>query len=117
MLIPAQIGQVFQGLGGYDPALELVVHAKKSMRSRHMKDAIDELEVLGEDGPWTERLRRKEQDFLERVIHGVETGHYFMILGCKVPFIFSVSTSLILIQASHRAGDRKDDHDLRCDAG
>ena len=50
-----------------------------------MTDAIDELEVPGENGHWTDHLRRKEQDFVERVIHGVETGHYFMILGCKVP--------------------------------
>ncbi|KAI9465660.1 hypothetical protein BJY52DRAFT_1113241, partial [Lactarius psammicola] len=68
--------------GGYDPALELVVHAKNSMRSPHTIDANDELEVQ-ENGSWTEHLRRKEQDFLERVIHGDETGHYFMILGCK----------------------------------
>jgi len=54
------------------------------MKSPHTTDAIDEFEVQ-ENGPWTEHLRRKEQDFLERVIHGAETGHYFMILGCKVP--------------------------------
>ncbi|KAH9073103.1 hypothetical protein EDB83DRAFT_2505394 [Lactarius deliciosus] len=75
-----KIEQAFQG--GYDPALELVVHAKNSMRSPRTADAIDELEIQ-ENGPWTEHLRRKEQDFLERVIHGAETGHYFMILGCK----------------------------------
>ncbi|KAI0301558.1 hypothetical protein B0F90DRAFT_1718166 [Multifurca ochricompacta] len=74
-----KIEQAFQK--GYDPALELVVHAKKSLENRHMTDAIDELEV--QDGPWTEHLRRKEQDILERIIHGAETGHYFMILGCK----------------------------------
>ena len=80
LLIPAQIEQAFQG--GYDPALELVVHAKNSTRSRDTTDVIDDFE---EHGPWTEHLRRKEQDFVERVIHGVETGHYLMILGCKVP--------------------------------
>jgi hypothetical protein len=104
MLIPAQIEQAFQG--GYDPALELVVHAK-SMRSRHMKDAIDELEVLDEDGPWTERLRRKEQDLLERVIHGVETGHYFMILGCKVPFYLLSPRRLSLSTFTPRRGPER----------
>ncbi|KAH9048042.1 hypothetical protein EDB84DRAFT_1459069 [Lactarius hengduanensis] len=75
-----KIEQAFQG--GYDPALELVVHAKNSMRSPLTADAIDELEIQ-ENGPWTDHLRRKEQDFIERVIHGAETGYYFMILGCK----------------------------------
>jgi hypothetical protein len=52
-----------------------VVHAK----NRHVTDADDE----GHDS-WTKRLRRKEQDTLDRIIHGDETGHYYMILGCKV---------------------------------
>ncbi|KAF8273393.1 hypothetical protein EI94DRAFT_1563817, partial [Lactarius quietus] len=76
-----KIEQAFQG--GYDPALELAVHAKSSMRKQPVTDAINELESQGENGNWTQHLRRKEQDFVERIIHGAETGHYFVILGCK----------------------------------
>lgn len=54
------------------------------MRSRPMTDTNDELDSQSENGFGTEHLRRKEQDFLDRIIHGSETGHYFMILGCKV---------------------------------
>ncbi|KAH9988026.1 hypothetical protein BJV77DRAFT_1061486 [Russula vinacea] len=57
--------------GGYDPALELVVHAK----NRNVTDSDDE--------GHTKRLRRKEQDTLDHIIHGEETGYYYMILGCK----------------------------------
>ncbi|KZV73988.1 hypothetical protein PENSPDRAFT_648388 [Peniophora sp. CONT] len=67
--------------GGYDPALELAVHAKKNAESRNFSEAIDELEV--EDGPWTKHLRRREQDILDLIIHGKEHGHYFMLLGAK----------------------------------
>lgn len=49
-----------------------------------MMDTNGELDSQGESGYGTEHLRRKEQDFLDRIIHGSETGHYFMILGCKV---------------------------------
>ncbi|KAI0042641.1 hypothetical protein FA95DRAFT_1610043 [Auriscalpium vulgare] len=73
-----KIEQAFEG--GYDPALELAVHAKRAAESRQVSAAIDDLEV-GE--LWTEHLRRKEQDILDRIIHGAESGHYFMLLGCK----------------------------------
>lgn len=37
-----------------------------------------------EEVPWTENLRRKEQDVIDHIIHGEEPGHYFMLLGPKV---------------------------------
>ncbi|KAI0287338.1 hypothetical protein BC826DRAFT_1045242 [Russula brevipes] len=74
-----KIEQAFQG--GYDPALELAVHAKKSLENRNRTDAIDGIDVV--QGSSTEHLRRKEQDIVDRIIHGAEIGHYFMILGCK----------------------------------
>ncbi len=81
LLILAQIEQAFQA--GYDPALELVVHAK-NQRNQHTTDtSINELMVQGENGT-SKHLRRKEQDFVERIIHGAEMGNYIMILGCKV---------------------------------
>jgi hypothetical protein len=76
-LVISQIEQAFQG--GYDPALEL---AKQGGQKRHMTDAIDEGDVG--NGTLTVHLRRMEQDILDRIIHGDETGHYYMILGCKV---------------------------------
>lgn len=54
------------------------MHAK----NRHVTDADDEVDVKHDS--WTKRLRRKEQDTLDRIIHGDETSHYYMILGCKV---------------------------------
>ncbi|KAF8496419.1 hypothetical protein F5888DRAFT_1634943 [Russula emetica] len=74
-----KIEQAFQG--GYDPALELVVHAKKSSENRHMADAVDEVGV-GHDTR-TDDLRRKEQDTVYRIIHGADTGQYHLIFGCK----------------------------------
>ena len=47
-----------------------------------MTDAVDEVDVG--DSSWTKHLRRKEQDTLDRIVHGAETGHYYMILGSKV---------------------------------
>jgi len=67
-----KIEQAFQG--GYDPALELAVHAKKSSEDRQMADTTEEL---------ANHMRRKEQDIIDRIIHGDESGHYFMVLGCK----------------------------------
>jgi hypothetical protein len=62
------------------------VYAKTSLESRRTPDAIhvDQFDVVDRDGRITEDLRRKEQDILERIIHGAEKGHYFMVFGCKV---------------------------------
>ncbi|KAI0790575.1 hypothetical protein C8Q75DRAFT_762549 [Abortiporus biennis] len=62
--------------GGYDPALELATHSKNRV-------PIATGEDWQLDGFWTEHLRRKEQDLLDRIIHGSEAGHYFMLLGPK----------------------------------
>lgn len=46
------------------------------------------------DGPWTQHLRRKEQDAVDQIVHGAETGHYFMLLGPKVhPYVVAVHYS------------------------
>jgi hypothetical protein len=91
ILMIAQIEQAFQG--GYDPALELAVHGKKSLENRNRTDAIDGID---------EHLRRKEQDIVDRIIHGAEVGHYFMILGCKVTAFPSLSlfVNLIFVQGT-----------------
>jgi hypothetical protein len=88
-LVISQIEQAFQG--GYDPALELAVQGGRPSGKRHMTDARDDVD----DGnaTLTVHLRRKEQDILDRIIHGDEIGHYYMILGCKVAlFICSCIT-------------------------
>jgi len=65
---------------GYDPALELVTH---SARMRHL--GVQDLELEVEDSElWTEHLRRKEQDVIDLIVGGEETGHYFVLLGAKV---------------------------------
>ncbi|KAG6813513.1 hypothetical protein H0H92_010217 [Tricholoma furcatifolium] len=66
---------------GYDPALELATHQTKRSASTDVDDRYGELEFDGQ--PWTENLRRKEQDTIDRIIHGKEPGHYFMLLGPK----------------------------------
>ncbi|KAK7691757.1 hypothetical protein QCA50_005158 [Cerrena zonata] len=62
---------------GYDPALELASHGK------HRDPTIPEELDWDMDGPWTQHLRRKEQDAVDQIVHGAETGHYFMLLGPK----------------------------------
>lgn len=60
---------------GYDPALELATNHT----ANHSLDLI-----FTGDEPWTHDIRRKEQDVIDRIIHGEESGHYFMFLGPKV---------------------------------
>lgn len=72
----SQIEQAFQP--GYDPALDLASHGKTG------ESTIPENAERDTDGPWTKHLRRKEQDHLDRIIHGLEIGHYYMLLGPKV---------------------------------
>lgn len=66
---------------GYDPALELAkAHTTKKHPGEHDKHDL----VFNEDNsPWTENLVRKEQDLIDRIVHGEEAGHYFMLLGPK----------------------------------
>ena len=65
---------------GYDPALELATHQTK--RSA-VEEETGDLE-FDEEAPWTENLRRKEQDTIDRIVQGQEPGHYFVLLGPKV---------------------------------
>ncbi|KAK7057550.1 hypothetical protein R3P38DRAFT_1179312 [Favolaschia claudopus] len=57
---------------GYDPALELATYQHDG------EDNPPDLE-----GPWTEHLRRKEQDAIDEIVQGRELGHYFVLLGPK----------------------------------
>ena len=75
---------------GYDPALELAkVAAKKPKTDLPFAIGDDELD-WDADGPWTEHLRRHEQDLIDRIIQGREVGHYFVLLGPKVRCILPI---------------------------
>lgn len=70
---------------GYDPALELAKPYTSSSEP-----------IFTGDEPWTNDVRRKEQDFIDRIIHGEESGHYFMFLGPKVrSFILNTTVKFI----------------------
>ncbi|KAF8653293.1 hypothetical protein AX16_003995 [Volvariella volvacea WC 439] len=58
---------------GYDPALELA----KQQRRKPLSKGEDD------DGPWSTKLRRVEQDEIDSIVHGQEPGHYYILLGPK----------------------------------
>ncbi|EMD33137.1 hypothetical protein CERSUDRAFT_87468 [Gelatoporia subvermispora B] len=62
---------------GYDPALELAIHGKKR------QEQLPEESSWGSETPWTEHLRRDEQDLVDRIVHGKEGGRYYILLGPK----------------------------------
>jgi len=74
-----QIEDAFQP--GYDPALEL---ARPLITTRAYAGDGPTGPLFEEEEPWTTNLRRKEQDVIDRIVHGEEPGHYFMFLGPKV---------------------------------
>jgi hypothetical protein len=81
---------------GYDPALELATHAKRKAEE-HTAKAKSSLEELDSDlsEPWTEHLRRKEQDIIDQIVRGAETGHYYVLLGAKVGHtLFMIANSI-----------------------
>lgn len=71
---------------GYDPALELATHSAKTRRRvEQEKQERADLELDIEDPePWTQHLRRKEQDVIDLIVKGGEVGHYYVLLGAKV---------------------------------
>jgi hypothetical protein len=90
---------------GYDPALELATRKHEGV-----EEELDEL-TFNEEGmqqPTTSfgHLRRREQDWIDRIVHGANTGHYYVLLGPKVRrfLILDLSIPLIvLIQGSGKA--------------
>ncbi|KAF8583825.1 hypothetical protein K439DRAFT_1634041 [Ramaria rubella] len=69
--------------GGYDPALELAKRAgtTKTIVSDVGTDGQEEWANLPND--WDTHLRRKEQDLVDRIVSGKETGRYYVFIGCK----------------------------------
>ena len=67
-----------RSLGGYDPVLELekAARAPSSTPARTQSDGEESQE------PET-RIRRAEQDMIDRIIKGEERGHYYLLLGPK----------------------------------
>jgi hypothetical protein len=78
-----------------------------------MVDATDKVSI-GHD-TWTEDLRRKEQDTINRIVHGDDTGQYYLIFGCRV-WPLRVRHRITTYQLSRFAGDWKNDYDIRCNA-
>ncbi|KAK7472470.1 hypothetical protein VKT23_000584 [Stygiomarasmius scandens] len=62
---------------GYDPALEIATNIYKK---RDRDESEVEFEV---EPPWTQHLRRREQDLIDRIVQGEEPGHYYVLLGPK----------------------------------
>jgi hypothetical protein len=75
--VTCQIEEAFAA--GYDPALELATHQIRKATAEGLGSEFD-----FDIAPWTENLRRKEQDWIDRIVQGAESGHYFMLLGPKV---------------------------------
>ncbi|KAI0741154.1 hypothetical protein C8Q76DRAFT_212225 [Earliella scabrosa] len=75
-----KIEQAFEG--GYDPALELA-KASHKMRQSGTSPGVESDELDWDTDPWTQHLRREEQDLIDRIIQGNEAGHYFILLGPK----------------------------------
>jgi hypothetical protein len=65
---------------GNDPVLTLA-NFKGKTKSHHETVVDDEMET---EEPWTQHLRRREQDTIDNIVQGTEPGHYFMLLGPKV---------------------------------
>ncbi|KAF8484096.1 hypothetical protein JB92DRAFT_2762690, partial [Gautieria morchelliformis] len=65
---------------GYDPALEL---AKRSSAPQYLvsDDGHDGWGDVSSD--WNKHLRRTEQDHVDRIVNGTETGRYYVFIGCK----------------------------------
>ncbi|KAI0072420.1 hypothetical protein K474DRAFT_1711624 [Panus rudis PR-1116 ss-1] len=63
---------------GYEPALELANHS--TPRDPDIPQGLD----CDMEEPWIRHLpRREDQDRINRIVHGKEVGHYFLILGPK----------------------------------
>ena len=74
-----QIEEAFSA--GYDPVMKLYI------RARCQEDFYWHLD--GEAVPWGHwddipRLRRQDQDQINRILHGEDVGCYFLMLGPKV---------------------------------
>lgn len=96
---------------GYDPSLELAIHSAKAQRHVGQDDQRPDLELeIGQPEPWTQFLRRKEQDVIDLIVKGEEAGHYYVLLGAKVAKIFLCDPSI----STFRSGHGKNDDDPRC---
>ncbi|KAK0454662.1 hypothetical protein EV421DRAFT_433248 [Armillaria borealis] len=67
---------------GYDPALEVATEHNKSSVIEEGGSGLDDVD-MNSDVPWTQHLRRKEQDRIDKIVQGAEPGHYFVLLGPK----------------------------------
>jgi len=70
-----------QYIGGYDPVMELekASHAPAAHKSTTLEGKKQE----DRDGIPEERIRRKEQHMIDKIMRGEEKGHYYLLLGPK----------------------------------
>jgi hypothetical protein len=80
LLLSSQMEKSFDA--GYDPTLSLANLRVDPKKANGTKTIIDD--EFDPEEPWTQHLRREEQDTIDAIIQGTEPGHYFMLLGPKV---------------------------------
>jgi hypothetical protein len=96
---------------GYDPALELAINSARTRAQAEQegKQRIDlELEIEYPE-PWTQHLRRKEQDVIDLIVKGKEAGHYYVLLGAKVAPRASPSCGSNTLTSKSGRGENDDD--------
>ena len=70
---------------GYDPTLEIASHSSKVQNQGDQDEEESGPGLwIGDPEPWTRSLRRKEQDTIDLIVRGEESGHYYVLLGAKV---------------------------------
>jgi hypothetical protein len=93
---------------GYDPALELATHYSKQQQV--VEDALDELtfdQNAVQQEMMSDHMRRREQDWIDRIVHGADTGHYYVLLGPKVRCRLSLNNYSRLIVYDFRGPERR----------
>lgn len=64
---------------GYDPAIDLTT-TKTRRTHLHRRSSDAEGDDKGEEG----HIVREEQEIVDRIVRGEESGSYFMLMGSKV---------------------------------
>ncbi|PCH35614.1 hypothetical protein WOLCODRAFT_156317 [Wolfiporia cocos MD-104 SS10] len=64
---------------GYDPVLEIAGQPKRRSDAKADGGGTPDFTNV----PWTQHLRRREQDLVDQIIGGTEFGQYFLLLGPK----------------------------------
>lgn len=74
------------GRQGYDPAIDLTT-TKTRRTHLHRRSNDTEGDDKGEEG----HIVREEQEIVDRIVRGEESGSYFMLMGSKARFFSSLT--------------------------